>query len=405
MKRWIRSIFLLGVPFSLQPYFATAQVANITVHTKAPAEVQRDAAGNSPDDPGPLATGLSKSLTQKNIQAAMRKVADWQIRTGESRFNQQWTFAPLYDGLLAASVTTGDARYRESVERAAERFQWSLIEERFPNADDEALGLAYLELYQLRPSPEKIDRVRVVMDRLVARSDDPAKNLWWWCDALFMAPPVLARLSQMTGNQKYIDFMDRQWQLTSNSLYDPQEKLFFRDDRYFTRKEVNGAKLFWSRGNGWVLAGLAEVLQTMSADNPMRPRYVAQFQAIATRVLGLQGADGLWRSGLLDAAAYDSPEVSGTGFFTYAMAWGVNAGLLDRKQFLPALNKSWSGMLDHIYADGRLGSIQPIDAAPGAVKPSSSYVYGVGAFLLAGSELGRMTQIDASQPKPRMRKR
>jgi unsaturated rhamnogalacturonyl hydrolase len=388
-SRTLRNVAILLTLSIFAPQFVPAQATN-TPKPKAPGEVEREAAGDSPDNPGPLATDLSPALTTKDIQAAMRKVADWQIRTGESRFNQQWTFAPLYDGLLAASKTTGDPKYRDAVIRAAERFKWTLVQTRFPHADDQALGLAYLDLYKANPSPEKIAEVRATLDRLVTRPDDPAKNLWWWCDALFMAPPVLARMTQITGDRKYIQYMDHEWDLTTKELYDPQERLYFRDATFLKKTEKNGQKLFWSRGNGWVLAGLAEVLQTMPANDPLRPKYTKLFQAMADRIVGLQSADGLWRSGLLDAASYDAPEVSGTGFYAYAMTWGINEGLLDRARYTPAVTKAWAGMVSHIYADGRLGYIQPIGAAPDAVKPSSSYNYGVGAFLLAGSELDRM---------------
>ena len=353
--------------------------------------VDRNAAGDSSADPGPLDTGVSPALTLQAVRAAMRKVADWQVRTGEPHYNQQWTYAALYDGLLAASRVTGDPRYRDSVLQMAQGFHWQLLDDRFPHADDEAIGRAYLELYEEHPSAERIAAVRAIMDRLIARQDTPDKDLWWWCDALFMAPPVLARLSEITCDRKYLDFMDREWWITTKSLYDPAERLFYRDNRYFTKREANGQKLFWSRGNGWVLAGLAAVLTSMPRDYPDRPKYVAQFRAMAGRVIELQGADGLWRSGLLDPGAYSSPEISGSDFFLYALAWGVNNGLLARDATEPAITKAWQGTLKHIYADGRLGSIQPIDAAPGAVKASSSYVYGVGAFLLAGSEIVKMS--------------
>ena len=98
----------------------------------------------------------------------------------------------------------------------------------------------------------------------------------------------------------------------------------------------------------------------------------------------------MWRASLLDPGSYPNPEISGTAFFTYGLAWGIHHGLLDRKKYLPVVTKSWRGMLTHIYADGRLGSIQPIGGEPGKFKPSSSYVYGVGAFLLAGSELNQI---------------
>jgi rhamnogalacturonyl hydrolase YesR len=136
-----------------------------------------------------------------------------------------------------------------------------------------------------------------------------------------------------------------------------------------------------------VLAALALVLERMPQDYPNREKYVTQFREIAERVAKLQPADGLWRASLLDPDAYPAPEVSATGFYAFGIAWGIRHHLLDRKKYLPVATKAWRGMLRHVYADGRLGSIQPIGAEPGKYKPSSSYVYGTGAFLLAGSEL------------------
>jgi unsaturated rhamnogalacturonyl hydrolase len=352
--------------------------------------IERDAAGDSPDDPGPLATDLSPALRRNAIERAVRKVADWQLGHSQSKFNQQWTFAALYDGLLAASKLTGDVRYQDAVVQAANGWGWKLTEDRFPHADDMALGQAYLDLYLERREPLRIAGTKAILDLLIVRPDDPAKLLWWWCDALFMAPPVLARMSMATGDRRYLDYMDHEWWLTSASLYDPQEHLFFRDSRYFTKREQNGEKIFWARGNGWVMGAFAKVLEGMPADYPSRQKYIAQYREMAARVASLQGKDGLWRSGLLDPAAYDLPEVSGSAFFTYSLAWGINRGLLDRGKYEPVVQRAWAGMLMHIYADGRLGSIQPIDAQPGAFKPSSSYVYGVGGFLLAASEVKKL---------------
>jgi unsaturated rhamnogalacturonyl hydrolase len=358
---------------------------------KTASQVDREASGDSPADAGPRATGLSSALDPASIEVVMRKVADWQIATAESRFNQQWTFAALYDGLLATSKATGDARYAGAVERAAIRFDWRMLDTRFPHADDEAIGRAYVDLYQLHPSPERIRNAREILDRLMARPDEPGKPVWWWCDALFMAPPVLARMSALTGNPKYLAYMDHEWSITSELLYNRQERLFWRDASYLKKTEKNGKPLFWARGNGWVLAGLAQVLTYMPANDPLRPKYVAQFREMAQRIAGLQGADGLWKTGLLDPDSYNSSEVSGSAFFTYGMAWGLNNGLLDEHVFRPVVERAWAGMTQRIYASGRLGSIQPIGAAPDAFVPSSSYVYGVGGFLLAGNELHRLS--------------
>jgi rhamnogalacturonyl hydrolase YesR len=319
----------------------------------------------------------------------MKLVADWQIQQATTRANQDWTYAPLYLGLLATSTTTGDTKYHDLVLATAQSFQWKLWADRPFHADDEAIAQTYLSLYQEHPDPVRIVDTKATFDALLKRPDDPHKDLWWWCDALFMAPAGLARLSAITGDHAYIDVMNREWELTQAHLYDPAEHLFSRDVSFLPRREANGSKLFWSRGNAWVLAGTANILRSLPNDDPARPKYVALFREMAHRIAGLQQPDGLWRAGLLDQADYPLPEVSGSAFFTYAITWGVNEGILDRPTYGPVVERAWNGMLRHIYADGRLGSIQPIGASPDAFSPQSSYVYGVGAFLLAGSELNR----------------
>jgi unsaturated rhamnogalacturonyl hydrolase len=377
----------------------TAPLAHTqTVQTPAAAAptVEREHVGDAPDGPGPLATDLSPALKTAAIRAVMKKVADWQLRVAEPNFNSQWTFAALYDGFIAASVATGDARYRQAVIDYSTRQQWKLLDDRFPHADDMALGQAYLELYLAGPpaqrDPQRIADTKAILDRLVERPDDPAKDLWWWCDALFMAPPVLTRMSLATGDPKYRLFMESEWAITTKSLYDPTHHLYFRDARYLTKKEKNGQPIFWSRGNGWVMGALAKVLQTMPATDPRRPEFEQQLRDMAKEVASIQGKDGLWRSGLLDPDSYPLPEISGSAFFTYAIAYGINEHILDRKKYLPVIERSWNGILSHIYVDGRLGSIQPIDGQPGIFKPSASYVYGVGGFLLAGAELEKVSR-------------
>lgn len=378
---------LLALPSAAQ---LTQAVPAAGAPASAPPSVIRETVGDQPDDPGPLATDISPALTHTAIRHVAAKVADWQLARATSTFNQQWTYAALYDGMLAASKTTGEARYHDAMVKMAEGYNWKLLDNRFPHADDIALAQTYLDLYVENHAQIRLADSKAVLDRLIARQDDPAKLLWWWCDALFMAPPALARMYAAAGDRRYLDYMDREWWETSASLYDPVEHLYFRDSRYFTQKQANGQKVFWSRGNGWVMGAFVRVLTLMPKDYPTRGKYIAQFQQMADRIAAIQGKDGLWRSGLLDPDAYELPEVSGSAFFTYGLAWGVNNGLLDRAKFEPVIKRSWAGLLSHVYADGRLGSIQPIDAQPGKFKPSASYVYGVGGFLLAASELDVM---------------
>jgi unsaturated rhamnogalacturonyl hydrolase len=389
---FVLSSYLL-FSLSLQP-MPPAQQSSVSLKASA---VERTKEGDQPDNPGPIATDLSPKLTSPAIRAAMKKVGDWQLRVGEANFNNDWTFAALYDGLIAASKTTGDPAYRNAVVKFAQAQDWKLANNRFPHADDMALGKAYTELYLEDPRVIRIADTKAILDQLVVRpDDDPAKELWWWCDALYMAPPVLARMSEITGDPKYDSYMDQEWDITSKLLYSPEFHLFFRDANYLKQKQANGKPVFWSRGNGWVMAGLVKVLQALPLNDPSRPRYIKQLQETAAEIAAIQSADGLWRTGLLDPAAYRLPEISGSAFFTYAIAYGINEHILDREKFLPVIQKAWAGMLTHIYADGRLGSIQPVGEQPGEFKPSTSYVYGVGGFLEAGSELDRL-----SRSKPR----
>ena len=342
--------------------------------------------GDAPDQAPPLAH-LATSLKPSAVKKAMEKVADWELARSQPYFNQDWTYAALYTGFMAASVATGNNAYRDAMLAMSNKFDWKLGP-RVEHADDQCIGQTYLALYSQYRDSKMIAPLRAQFDSILALPPAPDDKLpWWWCDALFMAPPVWAGLAHATGERKYLDFVNREWWRTSARLYDPEHHLFYRDASFLSLRETNGKNVFWSRGNGWVMAGLVRVMETLPANDPDRARYLEQFKQMSAAILALQGNDGLWRSGLLDPASYMLPEISGSSFFTYAMAWGVNNGILDRKTYEPAVARAWKGLLQHVYEDGRLGSIQQVGAGPAHFKPTSSYVYGVGAFLLAGSEI------------------
>jgi hypothetical protein len=205
-----------------------------------------------------------------------------------------------------------------------------------------------------------------------------------------MGPPAWVRLFAATGDDKYLNFAIANWWRSEDFLYDQEEHLFFRDSTYFKKTEANGKKVFWGRGNGWVMGGLVRVLQYLPMNHPDRPRFEQLFKDMSAKVRTCQQADGLWRASLLDPDSYPLKETSGSGFFTYALAWGVNQGLLDRPTFEPAVRKAWSALVACVDADGKLTHVQPIGADPKKFAESSTEVYGVGAFLLAGSEVYRL---------------
>jgi len=211
---------------------------------------------------------------------------------------------------------------------------------------------------------------------------------------VIIAPPTLAKLAKTLHDPHYLVFSDTLYRQTYKLLYNPEEKLFARDASYLVdangvgKKEANGKKVFWSRGNGWVMAGLVNLLKEMPAKYEGRSFYISLFKQMADRLLGLQQADGLWRTSLLDPESFPGGEGSGSGFNCYALAWGVNQGILDKGSYLPAVKKAWIGLNTLVNDEGRVGWVQPIGADPRKNFNADSWEsYGAGAFLLAGSEI------------------
>jgi len=352
--------------------------------------------GDAPVDGGPLATDLSPALRPADIDRALRKVADWQLARTTPHFDRIWTSSVLYSGFMAASSATGDAKYRDAMLAMSEKFEWKLRTP-YPDADNISVAQTYLELYQRDPSPERIASTRAELETLIdLKTMRPGHTRlpWWWCDALFMAPPVWAKMYRITGERRYLDYIHTQWQATYDQLYDQEEHLYARDASYKDKREPNGKKVFWSRGEGWVLGGLARTIDFIPDNDPKKLFYVTQLRQMSARLAQLQGKDGLWHAGLLDPASYPLPEISGSALFVYGMAYGVNRGYLDAATYRPVIEKAWAGILKNIYADGRLGGIQQTGAEPAYYLPASSYNYGVGGFLLAAAELKTMTKDD-----------
>lgn len=394
MKRFWVGALAAGVMLGVPTQAAWGQVGATPQQLAGIAKDNSRHFGDDPEDGGPMAA-LSPKMTPEAVGAAMKKVADWQLQRSEPYFDRIWTWSVLYSGFMAASDSLGDAKYRDAMEAIGKKYDWQL-RSHLPDADDTSVGQTYLELYLLKKDPAMIAPTRAEMDALlgaprVAKNPQAGRPIvWWWCDALFMGPPAWARMYAATGDRKYIMYLDEEFAKTTDLLYDKTDHLYARDVSYVTKMEKNGKKMYWSRGEGWVMGGLARTLEYLPKDDPARKKYETQLKEMAAAVAKAQGPDGLWRAGMLDPAGYAEPEVSGSALMTYGLAWGVNHGVLDAKIYKPVIAKAWAGMLQHLYADGRLGGIQQTGAEPAPFRPTASYTYGVGGFLLAGSEIRRM---------------
>lgn len=330
------------------------------------------------------------------IKSAMTKAATWQIAHPNHAAND-WTNGAFYAGVFAAWETTKDQSLMEAMLAMGESTRWQ-PGPRTDHADEIAIAQTYIDLYRVTKDRKMIqptiDYIAAMRATVPGREAQVHGITWWWCDALFMGPPTFAKLAVTLNDPAYFTYNDRLFQETYDLLFSKDEHLFFRDATYLPatgKREANGKFVFWSRGNGWVAGGLVRLLKELPADHPKRAFYVGLYKEMMARVIALQQADGLWRSSLLDPQAYPGGEASGSGFYTYALAWGVNNGVLDAKIYGAAARKAWTGLNTLIQPDGHVGWVQPIGQDPRKdFTPESWEVYGTGAFLLAGSEIIKM---------------
>jgi rhamnogalacturonyl hydrolase YesR len=371
-------------------------VATVLVLSVAPASAQSE---NS-----------SSEITPSSVLAVMQRVGDWQLANPATNRPIGWIQAVGDAGMMALAGIAGDGKYRDAMFAKGETNGWQLdqYQGRKYHADDQCIGQAWAELYFLYRENRMIAPMRERFDWILANPPATAgldfsqrghgQELWSWCDALFMAPPAWLRLYAATGDARYRDFAVTNFWRTTDYLYDKEENLFFRDSTFFKKTGANGKKIFWSRGNGWVLAGIVRALQYLPMNDPSRPRFEQLFKDMADKIVSLQQPDGLWRASLLDPADFPTPEASGSALFTYGLAWGVNQGLLDRAKFAPAVRKAWPALAGCVNADGRLTHVQPAGDRPVAFSADATSPYGGGVFLLAGSEVYRMVALENVKP-------
>ncbi|WP_338877143.1 glycoside hydrolase family 88 protein [Spirosoma sp. SC4-14] len=324
-----------------------------------------------------------------------------EIVTNKTRPSNIWTRAVYYEGLIDLYKTDRQQRYYDYAVDWAEKHRWGMrsgIKTR--NADDQCCGQTYIDLYLIDKKPERIHDIKLSIDSMVASStvDD-----WNWIDALQMAMPVFAKLGVIYADNAYFEKMYQIYQFSKtqhggNGLYNPTDHLWWRDKDFVPPyKEPNGKDCYWSRGNGWVVAALVRVLDIMPNDAPHRSEYLHMYRDMIQALGLLQRADGFWNVSLHDPNNYGGKELSGTALFTYGMAWGVNKGLLDRKTYLPIVAKAWNAMAtEGVHPDGKLGYVQgtgkePKDGQPVTYDSTPDFEdYGLGCFLLAGSEVYKL---------------
>lgn len=312
-----------------------------------------------------------------------------------------WTRAVYYEGLMALySIDPQKAYYDYAVDWGT-KHQWNLrngITTR--NADNQACGQTYVDLYLIDRKPERIVNIKASIDSMLRTNkiDD-----WNWIDAIQMGMPLMAQLGRIYKDTAYFHRMHEMYNFTKyqhggKGLYNKEEHLWWRDKDFVPPyKEPNGQNCYWSRGNGWVLAALVRTMNELPPSSPYYKDYLTDFKDMSAALLPLQRNDGCWNASLRDSANFGGKELTGTSLFVYGMAWGIRKGYLDKKVYLPVVLKAWNSLVkDCVHDNGMLGFVQSTGKQPSDGQPLSYDKipdfedYGLGCFLLAGSEVYKL---------------
>jgi rhamnogalacturonyl hydrolase YesR len=323
------------------------------------------------------------------------------IFTNIERPSNIWTRAVYYEGLMALYNIDKQQKYYDYAVQGGEKHKWDLRGgSATRNADNQCCGQTYIDLYLIDKKEERIKSIKASIDNMVKSEK---KDDWNWIDALQMAMPVFVRLGVVYNDTSYFRKMYDLYAFSKynhggKGLYNPEDHLWWRDKDFVPPyKEPNGEDCYWSRGNGWVLAALARTLEMLPKSDAHYNEYLQDFKDMSAALIKVQREDGFWNVSLHDPAHFGGKETSGTALFTYGFAWGINNGILDKKTYKPVIAKAWKAMVKEcVHPDGMLGYVQgtgkePKDGQPvGYDKVPDFEDYGLGCFLLAGTEVYKM---------------
>lgn len=334
--------------------------------------------------------------SDKKVKENMRAVADYQLAQKWSEAKNpngmlimspiSWEAGAFYPGILEVYSVTKDKKYLNAVKDIAKYNNYDRGPE-LRNADDQAILQSYLGLYEYdNKNPIYLRATKTTLDSIMANPKNGALE-YSWSDLLFMGPPIWSHYAKISKDIKYLDFQDKIYWEAVDNMWDKDYHFFYRDNRFKTMTGETGKPIFWSRGNGWVIGGLARMMDDMPKNYVNRPKYNKLLQEMANALKDQQQPDGFWKSDLLNPAKYQMGETSGTAFFCYGIAWGINNGVLDKKIFMPVVEKSWAALSSAVHANGKLGWVQPGGDRPYWSKAEMSNWYAAGAYLMAGKQI------------------
>lgn len=368
-------------------------------------------------------------ISRQEIAQIIDKVNTYQLNHPWRERDDNWIRGTYYTGVMACYLATRDQKLLNQCDAWGEKLEWQIPtlkpEQKASGVNLLTCGQTWMQSYMVNKKREKISPIIAHLENPEIRN--PVSNpLYWYfeggrryVDGLFTGPPALAMLAKITGDKKYLDWMDACFWDVYGALYDYDIGLFYRDVRfrkgysgeiakryqlpdsisykdarttYVNQETKQGKKVVWSRGNGWAFAGIARILTYLPKEHANYERYKAVFLRMADALKDCQQSDGFWYPNLANPQDYGTKESSGTGFFTYGLAWGINNGILSKDDYVPVVTKSWQALVSVVSEEGKVQWGQLVGAGPYKVLQEDSHEYVTGTFLLAASEMYKLAK-------------
>lgn len=215
------------------------------------------------------------------------------------------------------------------------------------HVDYRVFGIVPLEIYLLTKDPKYLEVGKSLADKQWEKTtpDGITTEARYWIDDMYMITAVQVQAYRATGEMKYLDRAALTMTAYLDKLQQPNGLFFHAPDSPF----------YWSRGNGWVAAGMTELLRSLPKHHPRRARIMEGYHKMMAALLKYQGEDGLWRQLIDHPEAW--PETSGTGMFAFAMVTGVKNGWLDAGTYGPAARKAWLGLVSYLDQDANVKNV------------------------------------------------